>query len=89
MLSSNSHYSKDTFSQHVLSRMCYRLSSHTLGTVKLHTVQMMSHHNEERENDMKKRYKLPVSGTVYRLRYLQVCVHESRSRDDPQNSCEL
>ena len=33
---------------------------------------------------MKKRYQLPVSGTVYRLRYLQVCVHEPRSRDDPR-----
>jgi len=35
--------------------MFYRLSSRTLWTVKLHAVQIVSHHEEERENDLKKR----------------------------------
>jgi uncharacterized protein YlxW (UPF0749 family) len=35
--------------------MCNGLPSRTLWTVKLHTVRMMSRHEEERENDMKKR----------------------------------
>ena len=35
--------------------MCKRLPSRTLWTVKLHAVQILSHHEQERENDMKKR----------------------------------
>ena len=40
--------------QHVLIRIPEGLPSSTLWIVKLHAVQLMSHHEEERENDVKK-----------------------------------
>ena len=44
--------------------MCYGFPSHTLWRVKLHAVQMISHHEEERENDMKKRLIIALAVCV-------------------------